>query len=578
MSAAFRTHHRLASPAPPLQREGRGFLVAASLAVGFFCTLPTLRLFIEPLRSLSGAGIGDTLGEFARPAVLAAILNTLETGVASALLALAIGTAAALAIATTDMRGKRAFAFLFAMSMLVAPHVVALAFKTFAGPASPLLGLFGLNPPPGTPNPVMGRGGIILVLGLHHAPLAMLILLSGLKGLPHALVEAAGMDGAGPARMTRDVILPVLRGHLVAAGLLAFVAAIGNFGIPALLGLPVNYVTLPTLIYRRMTSFGPGVIGDVALYSILLAGLAGLAVIIAGRLLARPAVILAREAPLRPYWRLGFARGMLETAAVLLVAVVVLVPAGSLLASALVPALGVPLTWATVTPDPFVEVLFRQAASVRAFANSFLFSALAALGIAVIALPLAYAVERQAGRWRGPLRFFIELPYALPGVVIAIAAILLFLRPIPLLNVSLYGTAFIILFAYLARFLSLGLKPVVAAMRQFDPAIEEAGALCGATFGTRMRTLLLPTLLPAITAGALFVFLTAFNELTVSALLWSAGTRTLGVVLFSFEEAGLTSLASALGFTTLVLVAVLMLAIEAMEDRLPPGAVPWSLR
>ena len=44
----------------------------------------------------------------------------------------------ALAFAVTDMRGKRIFAFLFAMSMLIAPQVMALAFKSLAGPASPL--------------------------------------------------------------------------------------------------------------------------------------------------------------------------------------------------------------------------------------------------------------------------------------------------------------------------------------------------------------------------------------------------------------------------------------------------------
>ena len=75
----------------------------------------------------------------------------------------------------------------------------------------------------------------------------------------------------------------------------------------------------------------------------------------------------------------------------------------------------------------------------------------------------------------------------------------------------------------------------------------------------------------------MLVFLTAFNELTVSALLWSSGTRTLGVVLYGFEEAGLTTEASALGIVTIIVVGLLMLVIDRHKPYLPEGVVPWSV-
>jgi ABC-type Fe3+ transport system permease subunit len=88
--------------------------------------------------------------------------------------------------------------------------------------------------------------------------------------------------------------------------------------------------------------------------------------------------------------------------------------------------------------------------------------------------------------WRGTrmlraLNFIAEMPYALPGVVLAIAAILLFLKPLPLLGFSLYNTVWIIFFAYLARFLVLGLRPVVSGYHQIDKALEEAAQVAGAT-------------------------------------------------------------------------------------------------
>jgi iron(III) transport system permease protein len=561
---------------PLIEREGIG---AFWLTVALLCVLSVLPAFALLKAAFWPAGAFDPLPAFAelsRPTALRATWNSLESAVLSSLLALAIGAFSALLIGVSDMRGKRWFAFFMTMGMLIAPQVAALAFKTLAGPASPLLKLIGMAPLPGTPNPLLGRAGVVFVLGLHHAPLVMLTLLAGLKTLPNSLVEAAEVDGAGAFVLTRRVIAPCLAVHVSAAVLLSFVAALGNFGIPALLGLPVNYVTLPTLIYRQLSSFGPSVISDVASISILLAAIAGVAVLAAMQMLARQSPVLDGDSGLRPYWRLGRWRWALEAVAAGLVAITLVLPFLSLLASALVPAYGMPLNLQTVTLRAFGEVTLRQASTIEAFRNSFLFAGAAAVILAVLALPVSYALVRIARRSRAVLQFLIELPFALPGIVVAIAAILLFLRPLPLVGISLYATPWIIIFAYLARFLSMALKPTAAALTQLERSVEEAASLCGAGFTQRLRYVLLPALLPAMLAGAMFVFLSAFNELTVSALLWSAGTRTLGVILFSLEEAGLTAEASAMASITILIVAGLMLVIDRLGRRLPPGVVPWA--
>jgi iron(III) transport system permease protein len=93
----------------------------------------------------------------------------------------------------------------------------------------------------------------------------------------------------------------------------------------------------------------------------------------------------------------------------------------------------------------------------------------------------------------------------------------------------------------------------------------------------RLLQLILPSIAPAVTAGMLLVFLTAFNELTVSALLWGPNTRTLGVVLFSLDESGLAGEAAALGVSTIMLVLALMLAIERMRRFLPDDVLPWAV-
>lgn len=491
------------------------------------------------------------------------------------MLALPLGTVIALVLGVTDIRRRHITSFLFVLSLMISPQVIALAFLHLAGPASPILNTLGLAPEAGSANPMFGRLGIILVLGLHHAPLVYVIMSAGLKRIPIAVVEAARMDGSPPLRIVTDHLLPLLRPHLMSAGLLAFVAGIGNFGIPALLGAPVNYLTLPVLIYRRLSSFGTGILGDVAALGLLVAAIAIICVAASQILTRRGEVLLEEDTPLQPFWKLGRAGAAAEIFVGLVITVTLILPMLSLLAAALVPSYGMPLSLATMTLDNFVEVLARQDVTIRAFLNSLLYAGGAACLLAGFSIPMAYGLVRLVGPARILATALLEISYVLPGVVLAIACILLFLKPLPLIGVSLYATPWIIVFAYLARFLPVVLKPVLAGMIQVDMAQEEAAALDGARLMRRLVDVILPSLLPAAVAGGLMAFLIAFSELTVSALLWSAGTETIGVVLYNLEEAGLASQASAVAIVIVAVVMAAMLALDALGKYLPAGTLPW---
>lgn len=556
---------------------GLGLPALVLLCASLFGALPFLRLALAALAPGWRFAPEAALAEISSRAALNATLHTLETAGLSALGALLIGGTAAILLAVTDVRGKRPLAFALVFSMMVAPQVAALAFLSLFAPNSPVLGLLGLSPAPGTPNPLLGRGGIVLVMALHHAPLVAITLWTGLRSVPHALVEAAQMEGAAPSTIVARILLPLLRPQIVAAALLAFVAGIGNFGIPALLGLPVNYLTLPTLIYRRLSSFGPAGLPDAAALSILVALVAGCG-ILAGLLASRRGGGRVEiERPLQPFWRLGAARPFVAGGLWLLIALKLGLPFLALLGEALTPALGVALTWQTLTLDKFAEVLLRQDVTMRAFRNSFLFAGAAALILALVSIAFAYGLERRMGKLRGTVEVVIELPYALPGVVLAIACILIFLKPLPLVGVSLYATPFIILFAYVARFLPLALKAPVAAMAQIEAHHEEAARLDGVTLWQMLRFIVAPILAPAATVSALMVFLVAFNELTVSALLWSSGTETLGVVLFSLKEAGLAGEAAAVAISASAVILLVMLGLDALGRRLPENVLPWRI-
>jgi iron(III) transport system permease protein len=281
------------------------------------------------------------------------------------------------------------------------------------------------------------------------------------------------------------------------------------------------------------------------------------------------AAVTARPFELRR-WRLP-----VEIALWLLLVALLALPLCALVLTSLVPAVGVTLGAKTATLDNFRFVMFEHAAARRAFVNSFALSTTAAIVIAAIAIPLAYFVVWRRSRLLRVVNLVTEIPYAVPGVVLAIAAILLFLKPLPLVGISIYNTIWIILFCYLARFLVLGLRPVASGYHQLDRTLEEASQIAGARLLRRLRTVIVPLVAPAATAGALLIFLTAFNELTLSALLWSSGAETLGVVFFSFQQGGDSTYAAALGVLTVVVSIGLMLSTLFAAGRLPSGVLPW---
>ena len=555
--------------------EDTALLWALTGVVALLSIVPLARLILEALMPGGAFSLGVIGRVLSSGTTWSATGHSLVVAIGGTLLATVIGSAVALAVTLTDVRARNLFVFVFVMPLMLAPQVVALAWIQMAGPSSPLLGALGLAPPLGSRNPLYSPGGIVLVLGVQYAPLVFLTLRAGLRAMPQELIEAARAGGARPLAVVRDIVVPLMTPPLLAGVALCFVSCLGNFGIPALLGIPTNYLVLPTLIYQRLAGLGPGTLSEIAVLSVLIGSIAMIGIIAQDFLLARrdfrtvAATAEARSFALRR-WRLP-----VEIALWTLMLFTLVLPLSALAMTSLVPAIGVPLNASTATLEGYRFVLFAHDAARRAFANSFGMSAAAALMIVMIAVPFAYFGVWRRTRALRVMSLFTEAPYALPGVVLAIAAILLFLKPLPLVGFSLYNTIWIILFCYVARFLALGLRPIVSGYHQLDRTLEEASQIAGARLFRRLRTVILPLVAPAAAAGALLIFLTAFNELTVSALLWSTGAETLGVVFFSFQQGGDSNYASALGMLTIGVSVSLMLATLVFADRLPRGVLPW---
>ncbi|TAV49528.1 iron ABC transporter permease [Rhizobium leguminosarum] len=534
--------------------------------------LPLARLAMVGIAAFADGGVMTVLGE---ASLWSATYYTVVTAILGTIISLVIGCLFAFLLTLTDIRAKGPLSFFFVLPMMIPPQVTALAWVQMSGPSSPLLKALHIAPPLGSPQPLYSVGGIALLYGVQHAPLVYLALRAGLMTLPRDGVEAARLSGASSLRVFRDIILPLSLPGIIAGAAISFVSCTGNFGIPAILGIPASIFTLPTLIFTKFSAFTSRTFGDVAVLSAIIAVISVVGLMIQDRALrGRDYRVIGLSGASAAFelgaWRLVFTSLVWAILFFMLAA-----PFFALVAGALVPAYGVPLTFKTMSLHAFEEILFRQAVTRSAFINSLSLASATALCLLVVTVLAAYTLTRRKDAASRIISSLIEIPYSLPGIVMAVCFILVFAAPIPILHVSLYGTIWIILIAYFSSFFAVSLKPVVSAFHQLDPALEEAARLSGAGFFRRLADIIVPLIAPAAGASVILVFLIACNELTISALLWSAGTQTLGVAIYNLDDSGSSDLASALSVLVVLMVVVLMLLLELLAKRLPKGVIPW---
>ncbi|WP_163267624.1 ABC transporter permease [Chelativorans alearense] len=562
---------------PRQERQGQDMALTVGIVaiIAVFSLLPMVRLLQEVVLPGGRFSLNVIHAGIVGSTTWRATWNTLCVGLGGTAFSLILGVAVALLVSLTDVRRRQAFVLCFVTPLMIAPQVTALAWLQLFGPSSPLLDLLGLAPPLGAPNPLYSPEGIVLLLGIQYAPLVFLIVRAGLRKLPRELVEAARSAGAGWFTVLRTVILPLMTPSIVGAAALTFVSCVGNFGIPAFLGIPANYLVLPTLIYQRLAGGGPAVLSEAAFLSVLIGVVAMVGIVLQDRISRRRDFrITATSLPAAPY-SLGRWRHPVELGMWLLIVIILVLPLVGLVLTSLVRGYGVTLSADTATLENYRFILFEHAAARRAFVNSLYLSFGAAAFAVFAAIPLGYAIAWGKNRWIKVLNLAVELPYALPGVVLAIASLLLFLKPVPITGIHIYNTVWIILYAYLARFLVLAVRPAVSGYLQLDRALEEAAQVAGAGLFTRLRTIVFPLVAPAAIAGGLLIFMTALSELTVSALLWSSEAETIGVIIFAFEQGGDSKYAAAVSAIMVASTFLLMLLANLLAGKLPSGVLPW---
>jgi len=340
------------------------------------------------------------------------------------------------------------------------------------------------------------------------------------------------------------VTLPLVTPAILGGGIVVFLDTVALFGTPAILALPARIHVL-TLELWGFFQF-PVQAEVAAAYAIPLVlitvGLFSLQRMVLGR---RSYVALTGKGGSRELQALGPWRWVILGYALFIVAMAVVLPYLALAQAAFSRAWGLGFAWSNLTLDNFRLLLIDDPTARATILNSFTFSAATACVAVLLALVVAYIVQRRlAGPFGGLLGAMCMLPLVVPGIVLAIGFYAAWAPP-PL---ALYGTATILVLGFTARFLPIAYSSCLAAIRSLNPEMEEAVRILGGGRLQAVSKVVAPLLKTSLVGAWLLVFIPATRELSTAIFLVSANTRVISVMMLDLSENGSFETLAALGF------------------------------
>jgi iron(III) transport system permease protein len=503
----------------------------------------TLRYYLDMFREL------QVLGPF---------LNTVYFSVGSALLAMVLGGLVAWIVTRTDSP-LRGLGYFTAFASFGTPFILyTIGWLLILGKAGPVNSwLRVLFDHSGPALNVYSMWGMVFVEALLWSPFVFLLLAASFRSMDPSLEEASAVCGARVWQTLRRISLRLMLPAFFSVLLLIFIRAFESFEIPALVGLPGDIRVLTTSILldaQRM----PPTYGRAGAFAVILM------LVVAGTLYFY--FRITREAArfhtitgkgYRPAlvqlggWRYLTAAGLLFYSFVLLVLPFLIVLWASLLPFYIQPSLE---AISKFTLKNYVTAIHfpKITDSIK---NSVLLGLGSATAVMVLTTLASWILVRTKLRGRWLLDLLTTLPLLFPGIVMGLAIMRFYL----LVPIPIYGTLWILLIAFVTRYIPYGIRYTHSGLLQLHRELEEAAYTAGSSWLDTMRRVTLPLLTPSFLGGWVFIFLLSAKELSMSILLVSPQTPVVSVAIYELWENGQVGELAAFGViwtTILVSIAV----------------------
>lgn len=489
---------------------------------------------------------------------LGALKNTLIAATATMVLGTLLAFPLAWLVGRSNLYGKKFFRSLFVLTYMVPPYVGAMAWLRLLNPNVGTINqvlrfIFGLGDNPGPLN-IYSLGGLIWVLTTFYYPYAFITISRAMEKMDPSLEEASRISGASPLGTVFRITLPMMTPSLIAGALLVFVAAMSCYGIPSIIGAPgkVHTVTTRIIEYNGLGAQG---ISDATGLAVFLMALAIVILYVSDFVVARKQYITVSGKSTRPnIVDLGKWRIPLTVLVSLFAIIVVLIPFATILTTSFKIDVGKSL----FDPENFTlsqwSTIFSRTETLSCLKNSLVFGIITATVGIVVACTMSYLLQRTKIRGRKLPDFLITLGSGTPSVVIALGLIMTMKGDF---GVNIYNTAYIMIIAYLIKYLMMGMRTVVSAMSQIHVSLEECSQISGASWTRTMFKITGPLIFPSIAAGWFLIFIPSFYELSMTTLLYSNSTKTIGFQLYEYWTFTSQPQSCAMAFGILMIVVIL---------------------
>ncbi len=547
--------------------------VGVGLIIGFLALYPTAMLFVgsasdAPLGVPGHFTLANYRTAYGDPETYRLIGNSFIFAGGAAAISLLVGGVLAWITVRTNAPGRAIFELVALVPNVLPGLLVATAWTLLLSPRIGLLNVAVLERLGLPPFNIYSMPGMIFVEGLVLTPLAFLIIAAALRSIDPTFEEAARMAGSSSLQAGRRIVIALIRPALLAAGILNFVRAIESFETPTIIGVPARIEVLTTKIFREALSSYPPNHNLAAAYGMSLLAITLVLVYVYRRLTGggeRFTTITGRA--YRPHViDLGLGRYVASAVAVLILSLIVVLPFLMLVFTSLVPFYEVPTreTLQLLTLKHY-EYLVSSSRVTRAFQISITLAVVGATLGMLLASVVSYLTVRTRLAGRSILEVLTFIPWAFPGTALAIGLLWGYVRfPIPI-----YATIWILLIAYLTRFLPYGLRAMTSTMVQVHGELEEASRVCGAGRMRTFRRILLPLLRPGFLAGWAILATIFMREFSASLFLYTPRSEPLGPLMYHLWIDGLQARMAALG----VLVSIVSVLLVAGARRAGRGPV-----
>ncbi|MDP2646555.1 MAG: iron ABC transporter permease [Desulfobacterales bacterium] len=511
-------------------------MVLLIVVVGLFTVYPLGMIFYGSFRSdapgMPGHFTMDGYKEgFTDPTIGKALWNTFSLATVRTVITMALAVFFCWIIVRTDTPFRGALEVLMWINFFIPSLPMAMAWVLLLDPSYGVLNKL-LMKLPFIDGPLFNCYSFWGIVWAHipfSTSVRVLMFAPAFRNMDAALEESARMSGASNLTTLLRVTFPILMPAIVGATLLGYIRSLESFEIELLLGMPAKFFVFSTKVYDLLRWDPPLYPPAMALSSIFLVVIVGLIFFNRWVIQRRQYTTVTGKGYRTTPIRLGKWKYVTLAFVLVYAGVFLILPVSFLIVGTFMKISGM-----FELPDPYtmihwVEVLGDPVFS-SSLGNSLILCVVAALAGMTIFSFISYISVRTKLPGRGVLDFMSWLPWTVPGLLLAVGLLWVFLEGIPYFK-FMYGTMYILIIAMIIKELPMGVRVMDGTMVQINKELEESARMSGAGWFYTFRRIMAPLLIPTYTATAVMIFLAAMRDISIVVLLYSPKSRVLSILM-----------------------------------------------